>query len=100
MLDTERKTASAVTIRSSVSNPGSSGGWEPAIDTDESFIFTLENPHNIPMRRFPVKLEKSHKAIKYSRGEHPAFGKDLVFYGTSLFTGEKSVLLPVFTSTI
>jgi hypothetical protein len=67
-------------------NPNSSG-WAPAIGTEKSFIFTLKNPHNIPMRKFPVKYEKSHKAIRCSNQEHIAFGKDLVFDGPSLITG-------------
>jgi hypothetical protein len=69
-------------------NPDSIDVWASAIGTEKSFIFTLTNPHNIPMRKFPVKYEMSYRAIKYTRAERPAFGEDLVFYGTSVIKAE------------
>jgi hypothetical protein len=36
--------------------------WK-ADDSQESFLFTLKNPHNIPARRFALRAEKKHRAI-------------------------------------
>jgi hypothetical protein len=32
-----------------------------ADDSLKSFVFTLENPHNIPVRRFRFKAEEKHR---------------------------------------
>jgi hypothetical protein len=29
----------------------------------KSFLFTLKNPHNVPARRFGLKMEEQHRAI-------------------------------------
>jgi hypothetical protein len=37
--------------------------WLKADASQESFVFTLKNPHNVPARRFPLKAEKKQRAI-------------------------------------
>jgi hypothetical protein len=36
--------------------------WK-ADDNLRSFLFTLKNPHNIPVRRFALRSEKKYQAI-------------------------------------
>jgi hypothetical protein len=38
-----------------------------------SFLFTLTNPHNIPARRFPLKVERKRQAIYCDPGNGPRF---------------------------
>jgi hypothetical protein len=44
---------------------------------DDSFLFTLKNPHNIPPRRFALKAEKKHQAICCDPRYGPRFGCDI-----------------------
>jgi hypothetical protein len=39
----------------------------------KSFVFTLKNPHNIPVGRFPLKAEKRHEAIYCRSSRGPCF---------------------------
>jgi hypothetical protein len=42
-------------------------------DSMKSFLFTLKNPHNIPARRFPLKSEMKHRAIRFVANWSPCF---------------------------
>jgi hypothetical protein len=57
----------------------SSGGWK-ADDSLKSFLFTLKNPHNIPMKRFALRPGMRHRAIDCSSKWGPIFGKDIVVH--------------------
>jgi hypothetical protein len=54
--------------------------WESRTDTFKaddslkSFVFTLKNPHNIPARRFALKVERKDDAINCESGWGPRFG--------------------------
>jgi hypothetical protein len=54
----------------------SSGGWAGDHNL-KSFLFTLKNPHNIPARRFALKVEMKSQAIYCSSGLGPCFGNDI-----------------------
>jgi hypothetical protein len=45
-----------------------SGSGSKADDGRKSFVFTLENPHNIPARRFALQAEKKWRAIGCDSG--------------------------------
>jgi hypothetical protein len=44
-----------------------------ADDSQKSFVFTLKNPHNFPARRFALKGEWKHRAIKCNSKLGPSF---------------------------
>jgi hypothetical protein len=46
-----------------------------ADDNLKSFLFRLENPHNIPARKFAVNAENKDPAIEWHSGCRPRFGK-------------------------
>jgi hypothetical protein len=48
-------------------------GWK-ADDSRKSFLFTLKNPHNIPARRFALKVEEKDQAIYCDSEYGPGFG--------------------------
>jgi hypothetical protein len=39
----------------------------------KSFLFTVKNPHNFPARRFALKVEKKHEAIRCDSKRGPDF---------------------------
>jgi hypothetical protein len=43
-------------------------------DSLKSFLFTLENPHNMPARKFALKAEKKQHAICCDSSYGPKFG--------------------------
>jgi hypothetical protein len=44
-----------------------------ADDSQKSFLFTLKNPYNLPARRFPLKAEWKHEAIRCDASFCPWF---------------------------
>jgi hypothetical protein len=48
--------------------------WWMVDNNQKSFLFTLENPHNIPARRFALKITMKHLAIYCCRGYGLCFG--------------------------
>jgi hypothetical protein len=40
-----------------------SGDWSKVDPSLKSFLFTLKNPHNFPLRRFALKDAMNHRAI-------------------------------------
>jgi hypothetical protein len=57
-----------------------------ADDSLKSFLFTLKNPHNIPARRFALKAERKHQAIRCDSKYGPGFGignADICVYDNS-----------------
>jgi hypothetical protein len=48
-------------------------GKDKADPTLKSFLFTLKNPHNVPARRFVLKAEKKHEAIRCHSNRGPYF---------------------------
>jgi hypothetical protein len=54
-----------------------SNNWDEFKDPSRtSFLFTLENPFNVPPMKFPVKSARAI-AIKHMPTRAPFFGKDL-----------------------
>jgi hypothetical protein len=51
----------------------------------KSFLFTLKNPQNIPPRKFPLKEEKKHQAIRCNSGWGPCFS-DISFFTSIGYT--------------
>jgi hypothetical protein len=49
-------------------------GCNKVDDSLRSFLFTLTNPHNIPVRRFMLKAEKKQYAIICNSNFGPIFG--------------------------
>jgi hypothetical protein len=45
-----------------------------ADDSGKSFLFTLKNPHNVAARRFALKAEEKHRAIRCHSERGPHFG--------------------------
>jgi hypothetical protein len=56
----------------------STTGWK-ADPSLKSFVFTLKNPHNVPARRFALKVEKKDMAILCSSDQGPRFCDICVF---------------------
>jgi hypothetical protein len=52
----------------------------------KSFLFTLENPHNIPARSFPLNPEKKEKAILCSSKIGTNFNDIIVFNDGNIFS--------------
>jgi hypothetical protein len=44
----------------------------------KSFVFTIKNPHNVPAKRFALKVEEKNYALDCSIGCGPIFGKDII----------------------
>jgi hypothetical protein len=44
-----------------------------ADDSEKSFLFTLNNPHNVAARRFRLKAEKKQQALYFGPGRGPQF---------------------------
>jgi hypothetical protein len=43
-------------------------------DKGKSFLFTMRNPHHVPPKRFPLKVEEKRRAIRCDSGSGPHFG--------------------------
>jgi hypothetical protein len=54
-------------------------GKNKADDSLKSFLFTLKNPHNVPARRFALKVEQKDLAINCSSKFGPRFNGIAVF---------------------
>jgi hypothetical protein len=56
-------------------------GFVRADPNQQSFLFTLKNPHNVPARRFAIKAEMKHQAFTCETKRCPTFGNgDLVVF--------------------
>jgi hypothetical protein len=64
-----------------------SNSGEKADDSQNSFVFTLKNPHNIPARRFALKAEKKHQAIVCNSKWSPRFCDIGVYNNCNANTG-------------
>jgi hypothetical protein len=56
---------------------GDDKGFFKADDSLKSFLFTLKNPHNIPARRFALKIEEKWEGIRCDSEWGPCFGRDI-----------------------
>jgi hypothetical protein len=63
----------------------------------KSFLFTLKNPHNFPARRFALKAEKNHVAIRCYSEEGPVFGD--IWVDDNCNTGTENPLATLATIT-
>jgi uncharacterized protein YdcH (DUF465 family) len=52
---------------------GNENNTRKADDSQKTFIFTLKNPHNIPVRRFALKAQEKYRAIVCDSEEGPWF---------------------------
>jgi hypothetical protein len=56
------------------------GDYWKADDSLRSFLFTLENPHNIPARRFALKAQEKGWAIYCASGLGPVLGNGIAVH--------------------
>jgi hypothetical protein len=61
-------------------------------ESGESWLFTLVNPHGLPPRKFPLKLEQKHRALYCQSTYGPAFGGEECELAISEGTRMKGVI--------